>query len=337
MQKLQVKADNGTYDIRIGADVLSGWRPDTSFAIVTDRNVYEAHKDVFPEEAYAVILEPGEQTKNMEQLERILDALAQRSVDRSASLVAFGGGVVGDITGLAAAMYKRGIHYIQVPTTLLAQVDSSVGGKVAVNLPSGKNLAGVFLQPDIVLIDTRMLESLPEREFAAGMAEVIKYAFIASEALYSDLMEQKTSLEDMIAACCAIKADYVEQDPYDTGVRMQLNYGHTLGHAIESAAGYGTYLHGEAVAIGMVYAAMIGESLGVSPEGLTEKTRELLEKYHLPVSVPDDVLQHALDYLDNDKKMVDGRIQFVLIDRIGHAVTRALTSREVADILAGVS
>lgn len=333
MQKLQVKADNGTYDICIGEGVLSQWEPDKDYAVITDRNIYEKHKDKFPKEAYAAILEPGEQTKNLSDVEKILDALAERGVDRSAALVAFGGGVVGDITGLAAALYKRGIRFIQVPTTLLAQVDSSVGGKVGVNLLSGKNLAGVFLQPEVVLIDTRMLETLPPREFAAGMAEVIKYAFIASAPLYEKLMERSVPMEDMIAECCAVKARYVEQDPYDTGVRMQLNYGHTLGHAIESAAGYGQYLHGEAVAIGMVYAARIGEMLGISPAGLTEKTQALVQMYDLPSEVPADLLKAALEYLGNDKKVVDGKIQFVLIDEIGHAKTVGLTTSEIAQML----
>lgn len=336
MHRLQVKADNGTYDICIAQDILSGWEPEIPYEVITDRNVYSAHGEAFPKEAYAAILEPGEQTKNLSDVERILDRLAERSVDRSAALVAFGGGVVGDITGLAAALYKRGIRFIQVPTTLLAQVDSSVGGKVGVNLPSGKNLAGVFLQPEIVMIDTRMLESLPPRELAAGMAEVIKYAFIASEPLYSRLLDRSVSTEDMIAECCAIKARYVEQDPYDTGVRMQLNYGHTLGHAIESAAGYGRYLHGEAVAAGMVYAAKIGEALGISPAGLTDKTRSILEMYDLPSEVPDEILRAAVAYLANDKKVVDGKIQFVLVDSIGHAVCVGLAADEIAQAL-GVS
>lgn len=335
MRTLRVEASNGSYDIRIGAGAAQGWRPKGEYAVITDRNVYEAHGDTFPKDAYALVLEPGEQTKCFAQLERILDTLAHKGLDRSAALVAFGGGVVGDITGLAAALYKRGIRYIQVPTTLLAQVDSSVGGKVAVDLPAGKNLAGVFLQPEFVVADTSMLKTLPEREFAAGMAEVIKYAYIADADLYERLANEDIGLDDLVERCCAIKADYVERDPYDTGVRAQLNYGHTIGHAIESAAGYGTYLHGEAVAIGMVYAAVIGEALGISPKGLADGTRDLLKKYNLPTDVPKDVLQKAAVYLGRDKKVSNGKISFVLIDRIGHAVQHEMTPEAVQKIVLG--
>lgn len=333
MQKLQVNADNGSYEIIVGRDALKDWHPEGKFAVVTDRNVYDLYGSVFPDDAYAIVLDPGEPTKSFTELERILDRLARMNVDRQASVVAFGGGVVGDITGLAAALYKRGVRYIQIPTTLLAQVDSSVGGKVAVNLPSGKNLAGVFLQPDVVIADTELLSTLPPREFSAGMAEVIKYAYIADRALYDMLRSGVYTMEKIVAQCCAIKARYVHDDPYDTGVRMQLNYGHTLGHAIESAAGYGTCLHGEAVAAGMVYAAKIGEKLGISPRGLAEDTAELVQSAGLPSAVPDIVLEGAVSYLRNDKKIVDGKIRFVLIDEIGHAILHDLTAEEIGCLL----
>ena len=333
MRSLQVSADNGVYDIVIGSGILNAWQPDGPYAVVTDRNVYESHGDVFPESAYALVLEPGEQTKSFTQLERILDALARRNVDRNASLIAFGGGVVGDITGLAAALYKRGVSYIQVPTTLLAQVDSSVGGKVAVDLPAGKNLAGVFLQPQLVMADTDILRTLPERELSAGMAEVIKYAFIADKDLYVQLRSGTYDMESLVATCCAIKARYVAQDPYDRGVRMELNYGHTVGHAIESATGYGEYLHGEAIAVGMVCAATIGEILGVSPRGLAADTAALVESAGLPARVPADVLLGAAKYIVRDKKSVDGKVRFVLIDQIGHAVLYDISVKELECLL----
>lgn len=333
MQKLQVNADNGSYDIVVGQNILADWQPEGQYAVVTDQNVYDLYGDSFPESVCTVILEPGEKTKRFTVLEEILDRLAQNNIDRQASIVALGGGVVGDITGLAAALYKRGVRYIQIPTTLLAQVDSSVGGKVAVNLPSGKNLAGVFLQPDLVVADTSVLDSLPPREFSAGMAEVIKYGYIADRSLYDMLSSGVYAVDELVARCCAIKARYVAEDPYDTGVRMQLNYGHTLGHAIESAAGYGEYLHGEAVGAGMVYAARIGEELGISPAGLANDTAELVASAGLPTEVPDEVLERALSFLNSDKKISGGRIHFVLIDEIGHAVLHDLNPEEIACLL----
>lgn len=337
MERVRVEAENGAYDIDIGPNELARWNPPEQYGVVTDENVHRLYGDKFPEERYVAILAPGEESKRMSQLERILESMVRVDLDRSATLVAFGGGVVGDIAGLAASMYKRGIACVQIPTTLLAQVDSSVGGKVAVDLEGGKNLAGAFSQPRLVVADTTVLETLPRRELAAGMAEVIKYGYIADKALHDALVAHDLDTERMVATCCRIKARYVKEDPFDKGVRMQLNYGHTLGHAIELAAGYGTYLHGEAVAIGMVLAAKVGEAIGASPKGLAEQTAKLVEQYGLPSSVDGKILREAISRLGTDKKIFGGELRMVFVDEIGHALLHGVTADQVRDILVGRS
>jgi len=334
MRNVFVDADNGKYDIVIGNGILSDepLQGYTDYAIVTDDVVYPLLGKYFPGAKW-IVLPSGEVSKNMQNLEMIYQKLMEYEIDRKGAVAALGGGVIGDITGFAAATFKRGIAFIQYPTTLLAQVDSSVGGKVAVNLPGGKNMVGAFYQPAAVVADTKTLETLDARQYAAGMAEIIKYAYIYDEKLYEVLMEGGAEIEEIVGRCCEIKADYVKQDPYDTGIRMQLNYGHTIGHAIETTAGYGTLLHGEAVAIGMVYAAKLGEALGVSPKGLAENTQILLKKYHLPVSAEPGILEEALGILLADKKAEGSLIHFVLIDQIGHAVTQKLEAQEIQKII----
>lgn len=325
MKKVFVSAQNGAYDILIGKGLLSEdcLKQYTDYAIVTDDKVYPIYHQHFPDAKW-IVLPEGETAKSMSNLEMIYGKLMEYGIDRKGALAALGGGVVGDITGFAAATFKRGVAFVQFPTTLLAQVDSSVGGKVAVNLPAGKNMVGAFYQPDVVLADTGTLETLDQRQFAAGMAEVIKYAYIFDHDLHQRLKRGDMPIEEIIARCCEIKADYVARDPYDTGARMQLNYGHTIGHAIETVAGYGTFLHGEAVAIGMEIAAQLGEALGISPSGLAEDTRQLLEQYGLPFCVDNKLLMEALGILLADKKAEGRKIAFILIDRIGHAVIKSL-------------
>lgn len=325
MEKVQVNADNGSYEILIGKDILndSYLKAFTNYAVITDEIVYSLYKERFPDAKF-IVLKAGETSKSMENLEFIYDRLMEFKMDRGGILAALGGGVVGDICGFAAATFKRGIRFVQYPTTLLSQVDSSVGGKVAVNLKSGKNMVGAFYQPVAVFADTDTLQTLDKRQYAAGMAEVIKYAYIADSKLHQDLQHGGETIDTIVKRCCEIKADYVRQDPYDTGIRMQLNYGHTIGHAIETVAGYGRFLHGEAIAIGMVYAARLGEALGISPGGLAQDTISLLRKYGLPVMLEKDILLDALQILLSDKKAEGGDIYFVLIDRVGHAITRKL-------------
>lgn len=330
--KLRVEADNGSYDIRICSGLIDGLQAQGNYAVISDTNVAPIYAKHF-DSGRIITIEPGEASKTLGNLGTILEKLLALGLNRSDTVIALGGGVVGDIAGFAASVYKRGARLVQVPTTLLAMVDSSVGGKTAVNLNGGKNMAGTFYQPNEVVIDTNALATLDNRQYAAGMAEVIKYAYIADEGLYLMLRENNFEIGQVIYDCCRIKAAYVKADPYDHGVRMQLNYGHTMGHAIENAAGYGNYLHGEAVAMGMVCAAKIGEALGISPKGLTGDTAMLVEKYGLPSRPDEYLLEHAVQLVGTDKKVEGGSINFVLIDKIGHAVLEKLTVKQISDIL----
>ncbi len=332
--KIQVEAQNGCYDIHIGANQLNDSIVGAykNYAVITDETVFALYGKYFDKER-AIILKPGEQSKSFQNLELILNRLLEMGLNRNDAVVALGGGVVGDIAGFAAAIFKRGVQLVQVPTTLLAQVDSSVGGKVAVNLAGGKNMVGTFYQPHVVIADTEVLETLDKRQYAAGMAEVIKYAYIADKELYVWLREGNMPLELVIQKCCSIKADIVQQDPFDNGIRMILNYGHTVGHAIETAAGYGALLHGEAVAAGMVYAAFIGEKLGISPPGLMEDTAALVSAYNLPYTVEKEILKKALFYISADKKAKDKKISLILLSEVGRAEIHEIETQKIVDIL----
>ena len=276
-----------------------------------------------------IILPDGESCKNLDTLNLIFDDLLQARHSRKTTLIALGGGVVGDMTGFAAACYQRGVDFIQVPTTLLSQVDSSVGGKTGVNHPLGKNMIGAFYQPNVVIIDTHTLSTLPEREFSAGMAEVIKYGLICDKPFYRWLNENIDSLmarngdalSYAIHRSCADKAKVVEQDEKESGIRAILNLGHTFGHAIETHMGYGDWLHGEAVSVGIVMAANFSRQLRHISSGEVESIIGLLKKAGLPVNPPKEM--NADDFLKHmavDKKAIDGRIRLVLLESIGKAV-----------------
>ncbi len=336
MQKVMVEAQNGAYEILLGSGLLQNayaYIPkDRKCFIISDTNVYPLYGKAFGE-LPSFIIKAGEKSKSHESLLKIYEALSRHNISREDAIIALGGGVVGDLAGYAAATFKRGVPFIQIPTTLLAQVDSSVGGKVGVNLKSGKNMVGSFYQPSLVLADVDTLLTLPKREFSAGMAEVIKYAFISSDRLYDMLLSANGALTDIIQTCCVIKAEYVKKDPFDKNVRMELNYGHTIGHAIETATNYRRYLHGEAVAIGMVFAARIGERAGISEEGLEDAVRNLLIKNGLPVVVDDSILKNAIENLGQDKKAAGDVIHFVLVDKIGHAVIRDFKVSELRELI----
>jgi 3-dehydroquinate synthase len=275
-----------------------------------------------------VVLPDGEQFKTLDTLATIFDRVMADRHNRTTTFVAVGGGVVGDITGFAAACYQRGVDFVQVPTTLLAQVDSSVGGKTAVNHPLGKNMIGAFHQPRAVLIDTNTLHTLPAREFSAGLAEVVKYGLICDEPFYRWLQEQlprllareEAPLAEAIERSCANKARVVAADEREGGLRAILNLGHTFGHAIETAQGYGAWLHGEAVAAGMVLAAELSSRRGWIERDEVDRLRRLLVDLHLPVDPPGDMTAAAfLDLMGRDKKVVDGRLRLVLLAAIGEA------------------
>ena len=267
------------------------------------------------------ILPAGEPTKCQENLFRLYSRAAAHGLDRKCFMVALGGGVIGDLTGFAAASWLRGIRFVQVPTTVLAMVDSSVGGKTGINIPEGKNLVGAFYQPELVLIDLDTLKTLPPRELAAGMAEVVKYGIIWDAELFKTLEKAVAThdeLGEIIARCCEIKAEVVGKDERESGLRGILNFGHTAAHAIENVAGYGRFLHGEAVSIGMVYAAHLSVALKGLSVSESARIEKLLAGLSLPVGAPKLDWKDIREAMAVDKKTVGGLTKFVLADRIGH-------------------
>jgi 3-dehydroquinate synthase len=286
----------------------------------------------------AIVLPDGEQHKTLQTVSLIYDKLLAEKYDRKTTLVALGGGVVGDITGFAAATFLRGVNFIQIPTTLLAQVDSSVGGKTGVNHPLGKNMIGAFHQPQCVIADTDVLQTLPERELKAGLAEVIKYALI-NKADFLDWLEQNREsilnrdadlLAEAIRISCEQKAEIVAKDELEGGIRAWLNLGHTFGHAIETASGYGTWLHGEAVATGMVMAADLSMRLGWISPADAGRIKNILQNYGMPVAPPADIEeQQYLDIMMSDKKARAGTIHFILLRGIGEAEITSAVAPEL--------
>jgi 3-dehydroquinate synthase len=280
----------------------------------------------------------GDASKSHRQLLRLYDFFLEKGLDRKSALVALGGGMVGDLTGFAAATYLRGIPFVQVPTTILAMVDASIGGKTAVNVPQGKNLVGAFHQPSLVWIDTGTLRSLPRRERAAGMAEVVKAGAIWDERYFARLerscdrvMElDPDALIPVLERACRIKADVVARDEREeSGLRALLNFGHTVAHAIEAQAGYRRILHGEAVSIGMVHAARRSEALGLAPAGTNQRLEDLLARLDLPTEIPRYDRKAHLAAINVDKKKVGGKIHYVVLRRIGQAETVELTPAQI--------
>jgi len=340
MHTLHVELGERSYPIYIGrnlfreGELLSRHVTGRQVAIVSNETVAPLYGErvrlALPEDCLVseIVLPDGEEYKTLDTLSVIFDRLLAEGHNRSTTLIAVGGGVVGDITGFAAACYQRGVNFIQVPTTLLSQVDSSVGGKTGVNHALGKNMIGAFYQPQAVLIDTDTLHTLPPRELSAGLAEVIKYGLICDEPFYRWLQEHMSQLQaleegplaEAIERSCSNKAAVVAEDEREGGLRAILNLGHTFGHAIETAQGYGSWLHGEAVAAGMVLALRLSASLGKIDPAEVDELRELLTRAGLPVEPPPDMA--AADFLElmqRDKKVIDGRLRLVLLDAIGRA------------------
>jgi len=340
MKTLQVELGERSYPIYIGAgllgksELLTAHIAGRQVMVVTNEMVaplyLKAVQDsLAPFQQEVVILPDGEQYKNLEILNRIFDALLEHRFNRGCTLIALGGGVVGDITGFAAASYQRGVNFIQIPTTLLAQVDSSVGGKTGINHPLGKNMIGAFYQPQCVLADTTTLDTLDDRQLHAGLAEVIKYGLIRDAEFFSWLEINMDGLlqrdPDVLAfaieRCCQNKADIVAADELETGVRALLNLGHTFGHAIETATGYGSWLHGEAVAAGMCLAAELSARQGwMAPEDVA-RSEALIKKAALPTKPPQDLDgQRFLELMAVDKKAVDKGLRLVMLKGIGNAI-----------------
>lgn len=338
MKTLTVGLEHNRYDILIGTDILSLLgarlppllRPGATVVAVSDRTVWGLYGERLTDSLQtvgisieALLLEPGEQSKSLRSLERLYRFFAEAGLNRSGLVIAFGGGVVGDVTGFAAATYMRGVDYIQIPTTLLAQVDSSVGGKTAVNLEQGKNLAGAFYQPRLVLADIALLDTLPKREWRCGIAEVAKYGAIRSPELADALCGEGPAMTALVEECCRIKAGIVEQDERDTGKRMLLNFGHTFGHAIEALGGFERFNHGEAVAMGMMTAAAVGEALGITEAGNGKRLGEVLAKNGLDVATPYPT-EELIHHMRLDKKGSGKAVKLILLRKIGQAVVNEI-------------
>lgn len=339
------------YDILIGEGVIAAAGaeiaarlPGARAAIVTDENVAARHGAALAESlgaagiaAATIAVSPGEKSKSFAVLEEVVDAVLAARLERGDVVVALGGGVVGDLAGFVAATWMRGVPFVQVPTTMLAMADASVGGKVAIDLPRGKNLVGAFHQPRLVWMDLATLRSLSPRQRANGLVEVIKHGVIRDAALFERFerdVERVLALEpgptlDVLERSCEIKADVVARDERESGLRMILNFGHTLAHAIETLLGYRRLLHGEAVAIGMVFAARRSEALGHAPTGVADRIEALLQRAGLPTEPPALPRRAYLDALRVDKKRQDAHVRFVVLRALGEADVVPLTPAEI--------
>ncbi|MEQ1766065.1 MAG: 3-dehydroquinate synthase [Methylotenera sp.] len=341
MQTLKVELANRSYPIHIGRNLLSDaslilpYLKRKHVAIVTNTTVAPLYLEKLSQTLQAagvkvipIILPDGEAYKNSETLNKIYDALLQNRCERSTTLIALGGGVIGDLTGYAAATYLRGVPFIQIPTTLLSQVDSSVGGKTGINHPLGKNMIGAFYQPQLVLADIDTLQTLPAREFSAGVAEVIKYGLIRDadffdwlETNMADLMQlNEQVLSYAIYRSCQNKAEVVANDEHEQGERALLNLGHTFGHAIENAMGYGVWLHGEAIAAGTVMAADLSQRMGWLSPTQVARIKASFVAANLPVEAPKLGVERYLDLMGLDKKVENGKIRLILQQGIGKSV-----------------
>ena len=349
MNTIQVQLDERSYPIYIGVDnlcdpdILTRHIKSKQVVVVTNETIAPLYLDKVKThlqqyQLEVVILPDGEQYKTLAIMETIFDALLTRKFSRNTTLIALGGGVIGDISGFAAACYQRGIPFIQIPTTLLAQVDSSVGGKTGVNHALGKNMIGAFYQPQSVIIDVKVLETLDDRQLAAGLAEVIKYGLIRDADFFSwieaniekILTRDQESLIYIIEKSCQNKAEIVAVDERESGIRAILNLGHTFGHAIETGAGYGVYLHGEAVAIGTCQAADLSRRLGWINDAEVMRITTLFNKVGLPTEPPAELsAQDFIDLMAVDKKNIDGDIRLILLRKIGEASLPVGVEREV--------
>ena len=351
---LNVDLADRSYPIYIGtgllnqADLLTQHISGNSALIVTNETVAPLYLDKVKQHLGSikhevVILPDGERYKNLDVLNQIYDALLSNQFDRNTTLIALGGGVIGDITGFAAATYQRGVNLIQIPTTLLSQVDSSVGGKTAVNHPLGKNMIGAFYQPKAVIADTNTLNTLDDRQLSSGLAEVIKYGLIRDLEFHNWLKEHMTALlhRDPTALAYAIerscknKAEVVSADEKESGQRALLNFGHTFGHAIETGMGYGEWLHGEGVATGMVMAAIMSCKLGKISEDVVTEIRQMIKTAKLPIHAPEQLTAKGFKKLMAvDKKVQDGKIRFILLNAIGDAyITDQYEDEQLTDCI----
>ena len=357
MRIVSVSLGSRSYQIKVGGGLLprlgaecAALKLGQRCAVITDSNVGKkfakaALKSLSASgfEAVLITVPAGEKSKRLAVVEKCYDELAKHRLERKSFIVALGGGVVGDLAGFVAATYLRGIPFVQVPTTLLAQVDSSVGGKTGVNLRAGKNLVGAFYQPRLVLCDLDALKTLPRREYVSGLAEVVKYGVIYDAVLFAQLernlpkllQRDAATLRNVIARCCEIKAEVVGQDETESGLRAILNFGHTIGHAIENSSGYGKFLHGEAIAIGQVAAAKLSQKILGLPSGDANRIEKLFVQAGLPVKLKSGAARRKKLFaaMKLDKKVSGGEIKFVLAEKIGAV---KFGCRVAPELLAGV-
>ena len=335
--KVNIKTPTKTYDIHIGK--LPQIEIDTKTAIITNPKVSGLHINYLTnhlktKELHIITLPDGEEYKNFDSINYALDRLFDAKFDRNSTLIAFGGGVIGDMTGFIASIFLRGVKFIQIPTTLLSMVDSSVGGKTGINNKYGKNLIGTFYQPEAVYIDTYFLKTLEKREFAAGMAEIIKMAVMFDKKFFEDIKNERLSIEEMIKRAVELKAMVVNQDEKEKGIRSVLNYGHTFGHVIENLTNYKTYLHGEAVAIGMVMANELSKKLGYLKEEENKEIKELLKKHNLPTSFKIKDVDEFYNHFFLDKKTLNNEIKFIIPEKIGkYKIVKNIDEKTVKETL----
>ncbi len=358
MQTIELQLKQHSYPIYIGNDLL---RNDelfhrhihgTQILIVSNETIAPLYLSFLRDMASkyqcdVVLLPDGEKYKTLQTFQKILDALIEKGHQRSTTLIALGGGVIGDMTGFAAACYQRGVHFIQVPTTLLAQVDAAIGGKTAVNHPLGKNMIGAFHQPQAVFCDLNTLLSLPVREYRAGLAEVVKYGLLADAQLFAYLEKNSEAINQLdadvllhiIHRCASIKADIVSADEKESHCRALLNLGHTFAHAIESVSHYATWLHGEAVAMGLVCAAQLSAQLHLIKKSDVDRIKTLLKKFALPCSWPTAIsIDDGMLAMARDKKVINSKLRFILLDAIGHAfIADDITNEDVISTLQAVA
>lgn len=362
---ISVEIPQNAYDIVIAPDALDhlgAWltnhptplvKAGQKLLMVSNPDIFHHYGDLVVQSLQSVgyqvipcILPAGEQYKTLQSIQKIYDAAYEAKLERKSAMVALGGGVIGDMTGFAAATWLRGIGVVQVPTSLLAMVDASIGGKTGVNHPQGKNLIGAFHQPRIVVIDPKVLSTLPPREFRAGMAEVIKYGVIWDADLFTALEEaarldqyyyvEEALMQMILTHSCRAKAEVVAQDEKESGLRAILNYGHTIGHAIESATGYRTVNHGEAVGIGMIAAGKLATALQFWPEEAEQRQHAIIRKTQLPTEIPQNAdIETLIALLKSDKKVQDGQVRFILPKAIADVfITDAVTDNDIRPILA---
>ncbi len=351
--KLSVNLPTTSYDLliekgsleNVGTWVSNLWET-KKIVIISDEKVASIYGKLVQEkiqnegfEVSIFTIPPGETSKSLQMAEKLYDFLSSKSMTRNDGIIILGGGVVGDLGGFVASTYMRGLPFLQIPTTLLAQVDSSVGGKTAVNTKWAKNLVGTFAQPDGVLIDPNTLATLEERQIRCGLAEVVKSAAIADSDLW-DLLDRVDNeqealklSEEIIYACCQVKSNVVEKDEKDTGIRLILNFGHTIGHAIEQTCGYGVLSHGEAIAIGMCQITKKAEEFGDMPVGTLQKIEKMLTKFHLPTSLDDWKEESLFQALTHDKKTSGQSIRIILLKEIGEATIKIISLNEMSNYL----